>query len=230
MTATVLGFDVYGTLIDTSAVGVEIDAILPGRGAAFAAAWRQKQLEYTFRRAAMESYRDFDVCTAAALDYTAAAFGVRLGDSQKRGLLERYRELPAFPDVRPALDALHARGTRLLAFSNGVAQTVHDVLQHAGILRRFEDIVSVDEAKTFKPDPVAYLHYVRRACASCAECWLVSANPFDVIGAISAGMLAVWVQRDPAVPFDPWELEPTATIHDLSQLADAVLERQALAH
>jgi 2-haloacid dehalogenase len=230
MTAAILGFDVYGTLIDTSAVGITIDAILPGRGAAFAAAWRQKQLEYTFRRAAMKSYRDFDVCTAAALDHTASVFGAKLTDVQKAKLLDRYRELPAFVDVAPALDALHAQGARLLAFSNGVPQTVHDVLQHAGILHRFEDIVSVDEAKTFKPDPVAYLHYVRRACATCSECWLVSSNPFDVIGAIAAGMRAVWVQRDPAIPFDPWELEPTAVIHDLSDLSAAVLARQAVAH
>jgi 2-haloacid dehalogenase len=225
--STVLGFDVYGTLIDTSAVGAEIERLLAGRGTAFAAAWRQKQLEYTFRRAAMETYRDFNVCTAAALEYTSAAFGAQLTDAQKDRLLDRYRHLPAFPDVLPALDALRADGARLLAFSNGVAQTVHDLLVNAGIRDRFEDIVSVDEAKTFKPDPVAYLHYVRRACESCAACWLVSANPFDVIGAVSAGMQAAWLQRDATVPFDPWELEPTVVITDLSQLAHAVLERHA---
>jgi 2-haloacid dehalogenase len=230
MSATILGFDVYGTLIDTSAIGGDIDALLPGRGAAFAAAWRQKQLEYTFRRAAMKSYRDFDVCTAAALDYTSSVFGMKLAAAQKTKLLDHYRELPAFRDVAPTLDALHGQGVRLLAFSNGVPQTVHDVLQHAGILHHFEDIVSVDEAKTFKPDPVAYLHYVRRACATCSECWLVSSNPFDVIGAISAGMLAVWLQRDPAMPFDPWEVEPTAVIHDLSELSGAVLARQSVSH
>jgi len=223
----VLGFDIYGTLIDTSAVGIDVEGLLPGRGMAFTAAWRQKQLEYTFRRTAMKTYRDFDVCTAAALDHTSAAFGARLTDSQKARLLDRYRHLPAFPDVLPALEALHGHGARLLAFTNGVAETVHALLVNAGIRDRFEDIVSVDEAKTFKPDPVVYLHYVRRACESCAACWLVSANPFDVIGAVAAGMHAAWLQRDPAVPFDPWELEPTVTIRDLSQLTHAVLERQA---
>jgi len=227
MSATALGFDVYGTLIDTSAIGAEIERLLPGRGAAFAAAWRQKQLEYTFRRAAMETYRDFDVCTGAALEYTNAAFRAQLTEPQKERLLESYRHLPPFPDVVPALDALHAEGARLLAFSNGVAQTVHDLLCNAGIRDRFEDIVSVDEVKTFKPDPVAYLHYVRRACASCTACWLVSANPFDVIGAVSAGMQAAWVQRDPAVPFDPWELGPTAVVADLGELAQAIMRRQA---
>src|SRR5215208_6465456 len=88
--STVLGFDVYGTLIDTIAVGAEIEGLLPGRGIAFAAAWRQKQLEYTFRRAAMETYRDFDVCTAAALEHTSAAFGAQLTDAQEDRLLDHY--------------------------------------------------------------------------------------------------------------------------------------------
>jgi 2-haloacid dehalogenase len=224
----VLGFDVYGTLIDTTAVGEHIERLLPGRGTAFALALRQKQLEYTFRRAAMQAYRDFDVCTAAALDHTAAAFGLALGADHKRELLDAYRRLPAFPDAAAALRELRRAGARLLAFSNGVAQSVHDVLRHAGIRDHFEDIVSVDEVKTFKPDPVAYLHYVRRACASCSECWLVSANPFDVIGAVSAGMLAVWVQRDPAVAFDPWELEPTAVISDLADLRHVILQPRAV--
>jgi 2-haloacid dehalogenase len=224
----VIGFDVYGTLIDTTAVGEQIERLLPGRGVSFAFAWRQKQLEYTFRRAAMNTYRDFDVCTAAALEHTAAALGAPLSAEQKGRLMDEYRRLPAFPDVVPALNELRHAGVRLLAFSNGVAQTVHDVLRHAGIRDRFEDIVSVDEVRTFKPDPVVYLHYVRRACASCSECWLVSANPFDVIGAVSAGMSAVWLQRDPAIPFDPWELQPTAVIRDLSGLVQAVVERRAL--
>jgi 2-haloacid dehalogenase len=227
MSVPVLGLDVYGTLIDTQAIGAELETLVPGQGAVIAAAWRQKQLEYTWRRASMKQYRDFDACTAAALDYVTARFGDRVPQKAKKSLMERYRHLPAFPDAVPALDSLRASGARLLAFSNGVPQSVHDVLTNAGIRDRFEDIVSVDEVKTFKPDPAVYLHYVRRACAECRECWLVSANPFDVIGAVSAGMPAVWVRRDPAVPFDPWELEPTATIGDLSELTEAVQAHQS---
>src|SRR5689334_3488309 len=104
MTSIVLAFDVYGTLIDTAGVSVSLDKLLPGRGAAFAAAWRQKQLKYTFRRVAMRAYQGFDVCTRAALDHTDAAFGSTLGEAQKAKLMEEYRRLPAFPDVVPALD------------------------------------------------------------------------------------------------------------------------------
>ena len=220
MNSIVLAFDVYGTLIDTAGVSASLDAMLPGRGAAFAAAWRQKQLEYTFRRVAMRAYQGFDICTRAALDHTAAALKANLTADQKSALMAQYRRLPVFGDVIPALDAVRDLA-RLLAFTNGLAADVHELLKHAGIRDRFEDIVSVDEVHSFKPDPAVYEHFVVRACAPAGQCWLVSANPFDVIGAVAAGMRAVWVQRGPAV-FDPWEQQPTAIISNLSELAGAV--------
>ena len=222
MSAPVLGFDVYGTLIDTSGVAASLDKLLPGHGAAFAAAWRQKQLEYTFRRAAMRAYRGFDVCTRAALDYTDLAFDGKLTTAQKDALMAEYRRLPAFPDVRRALDAMRGTGARLLAFSNGLAKDVHALLEHAGIRGHFEDIVSVDETHSFKPSSSVYLHFISRACVTCEHCWLVSSNPFDVIGAVSCGMRAAWVQRSPANIFDPWELDPTVVISDLSELPAAI--------
>ena len=222
MSAPVIGFDVYGTLIDTAGVAASLEKMVPGRGAAFAAAWRQKQLEYTFRRAAMRAYRGFDVCTKAALDYTDAMLGSKLTDAQKKALMDEYRRLPAFPDVTAGLDAVHRSGARLLAFSNGLAEDVHALLEHAGIRDRFEDIVSVDESKSFKPSPTVYSHFINRACVTCEHCWLVSSNPFDVIGAVASGMRAAWLQRSPTVVFDPWELEATVVITDLSQLAGAV--------
>ena len=42
-----------------------------------------------------------------------------------------------------------------------------------------------------------------------------------------AQRFALEVLRDPAVPFDPWELEPTAVVADLGELAQAVMRRQA---
>ncbi|MDH3758592.1 MAG: haloacid dehalogenase type II, partial [Gammaproteobacteria bacterium] len=54
------------------------------------------------------------------------------------------------------------------------------------------------------------------------EAWLISGNPFDVIGAISAGMRAAWVRRSEDSIFDPWGIEPTVTVTSLRDLADAI--------
>jgi 2-haloacid dehalogenase len=80
-------------------------------------------------------------------------------------------------------------------------------------------VVSVDEIKSFKPNPGVYCHFLRRAGVTGADAWLISSNPFDVIGALSAGMRAAWLKRSPEAIFDPWGIEPTLTIDTLLSLA-----------
>ena len=78
----------------------------------------------------------------------------------------------------------------------------------------------MDALKSFKPNPAVYCHFLRVSGAKAGEAWLVSSNPFDVIGAISAGMKSVWLQRNPEMVFDPWGIEPTITISSLTELEE----------
>jgi 2-haloacid dehalogenase len=110
----------------------------------------------------------------------------------------------------------------MFAFSNGSAEAVEMLLRHAGIRDYFLGVVSVDEMKSFKPNPGVYSHFLRRAETTGADAWLISSNPFDVIGAISAGMRAVWVKRSPEALFDPWGIEPTSTVNSLLNLAEQI--------
>ena len=215
-----LAFDVYGTLIDTQGVVEALETHLGPRAAEFSRAWRDKQLEYSFRRGLMQNYQPFSVCTGQALDFTCARFGLGLDPAGRAALLDAYRTLPAFPEAAAALARIRARGFRMFAFSNGSAEAVETLLASAGLRELFLDVVSVDEVKSFKPNPGVYAHFLRRAEATGAEAWLVSGNPFDVLGALSAGMRAAWVRRAPEAPFDPWGVEPTLTVADLADLAE----------
>ena len=49
-------------------------------------------------------------------------------------------------------------------------------------------------------------------------------NPFDVIGAISSGILAAWIMRSPDEIFDTWGIEPTLTINSLLNLAEQIYQ------
>ncbi|MDX1344941.1 MAG: haloacid dehalogenase type II [Sedimenticolaceae bacterium] len=220
--AVVLAFDVYGTLIDTNGVTGLLESMVGRKAAEFSRLWRDRQLEYSFRRGLMRRYADFGVCTRDALDHTCSFMRAGLDTDQKQQLLDCYRTLPAFPDVVPALQELEAAGLRLYAFSNGTRDAVEGLLVAAGIRDRFLDIVSVDEIASFKPDPAVYHHFLSRAGGEAGSAWLVSSNPFDVIGAISAGMRAAWVKRSGEALFDPWGIEPTAIVHSLAGLQDAV--------
>ena len=216
--AITLAFDVYGTLIDTHGIVVLLGKHVAGKAAEFSRAWREKQLEYSFRRGLMQNYENFALCTSNALDYTCASFKLPLSAADKQELLDAYQVLPAFDDVKEGLAQAKEAGFRMFAFSNGSAQAVEKLLLHAGIRESFSDVVSVDEIKSYKPNPGVYCHFLRRAGATGANAWLISSNPFDVIGAISSGMRAAWVQRSPDALFDPWGIKPTLTLTTLLQL------------
>tara|TARA_R110002074_G_scaffold152936_1_gene307536 strand:- start:101649 stop:102317 length:669 start_codon:yes stop_codon:yes gene_type:complete len=213
-----LAFDVYGTLIDTHGVVSALQVLIGDKANDFSHSWREKQLEYSFRRGLMQNYDTFAVCTSNALDYTCAFYEVDLTKEQKNNLLESYRSLPAFKDVEDGLKKLKANNYRLFAFSNGTADAVNALLVAAGIRDYFHGIVSVDDLKSFKPSPAVYSHFLRESGAKSSNAWLISSNPFDVIGAISAGMRAAWVQRSKDTIFDPWGIEPTITVSNLGEL------------
>jgi 2-haloacid dehalogenase len=216
-----IAFDVYGTLIDTAGIVAALREHLGEKAGAFSDLWRAKQLEYSFRRGLMQNYRDFSVCTSNALDFCCATLEVEMSAEERTRLLHAYRYLPAFPDVEPALAKFRETGCRLYAFSNGKPDDVRNLLQHAGIDVLLDGVVSTDEIKSFKPNPGVYAHFLRKSGACGADAWLISGNPFDVIGAISAGMRGAWVKRNAQAVFDPWEIQPSLTVTSLVELFEA---------
>ncbi len=216
---SVLAFDVYGTLIDPFRMEDHLRAIFGERAKEATELWRSKQLEYSFRRALMKKYENFDVCTAQALRFVSRQLDVSLEEETLRNLLDQYLRLPAYPDVPEALEQLEARGFKIVACSNGTGDAVRGLLERAGVLARFSGIVSVDPIRTFKPDPAVYEYLAAQVHAEKEMVCLISSNPFDVIGAKACGLRTVWVQRDPKKVFDPWEFEPDLIVAGLEQLS-----------
>ncbi|MEJ1298545.1 MAG: haloacid dehalogenase type II [Candidatus Sedimenticola sp. (ex Thyasira tokunagai)] len=222
--ALTLAFDVYGTLIDTHGITEMLEEFIGDQAAHFSSRWREKQLEYSFRRGLMSCYADFSVCTRDALNHTSNTLEHPLSDTEKEMLLNSYRYLPAFSDAIDALKALKADGHRLFAFSNGLPSDLNTLLENAAIDSYFQDIISVHEVKSFKPDPSVYHHFLERSGATASHSWLISSNPFDVIGALSCDMKAAWVQRSSDHHFDPWGIKPTTRVSSLQALYSALKE------
>lgn len=214
-----LGFDIYGTLVDPLDMREHLEDLLGDRAGKFSEIWRDKQIEYSFRRGLMRRYEDFGVCTRQALVFAMRSMDVVLSESEREGLLEEYQNLQAFPDVAPGLEKMKLAGHTVVTFSNGVEATTRTLLDRSGVLPYLHDVLSVDDVKTFKPDPEAYHYLARRLERPAAEVWLVSSNPFDVIGAKSAGLRAAWVKRRPDAIFDPWDIEPDLVVGNLEELA-----------
>ena len=150
--------------------------------------------------------------------------------------MKAYDSLSTFPDVTPALQALAKEsGITAVVFSNGTQTMVTnsvksspDLGPHASV---FKDIITVEEVKRFKPSPAVYYHLAEKVGKSktkeaMGEMWLVSGNPFDVVGARAVGMQAAWVDRAGNGWVDQLVQEPsgkpTVIVRDLEQVVDAV--------
>lgn len=215
----ILAFDVYGTLIDTSQVQRRLESLVGSNASAFSDKWREKQLEYSFRRAAMSTYVPFAICVEEALMFCNEYFKTQLSSAARDELLSLYANLPAFPEVDSALATLRSKTTELWAFSNGTQAAVSQLLEANQLIDYFNGVVSVDEVQTFKPSPKVYQHFAQRVGIDISECCLVSGNSFDVLGALNTGMRAVWVKRSEKQVFDPWGVDATVKVADLRQLA-----------
>lgn len=220
-----IALDVYGTLVNPLGMSDYLRPIAGVQADRMAEMWRAKQLEYTFRRAAMDYYANFDICTRQALEWAAATLDIQLTSEQIVQALEDYKKLPAFPDALSGLTDLGSHGYTMFAFSNGVEDSLRALLGQAGLLPLLGGIVSVDEAGTFKPHPRVYHHVARRLGCTRSDTWLVSSNPFDVIGAKAAGLKAAWIKRNASIAFDSWGIEPDLIARDLDDFA-----RQTLAN
>ncbi|MDD0997555.1 haloacid dehalogenase type II [Pseudomonas sp. TNT2022 ID1044] len=211
-----VAFDIYGTLIDTQGVLGQLTQLIGEKAVDVAKTWRQKQLEYSFRRGLMRDYCDFSVCTRQALIFACREQLIELDSADIQVLMDAYSELDAFADVSDALEEMVSSGLHLYAFSNGSKQAVERLLQHADVREFFTEVVSVESVRSFKPAPEVYYHLLNVCALPSAEVCLVSSNPFDVLGAMNSGLKCAWVNRDSAAQFDPWGIKPHVVLDGLT--------------
>ena len=217
-----LTFDVYGTLVDPIGISKELEQHLPHTVAVQAAeVWRRKQLEISFRLTAMDRYENFSWCTRKALDYALEHANQKLDADIKDSLIARYDDLDAFPDAAPALARLREQGHALSVLSNGAPAMLNGILDATGLRQYFDEVISVDEVKVFKPAPRTYHHAAERLKRAPSEVRLVSCNSFDIIGAESAGLRTAWVDRSQGV-FESDGTPPAIVVRSLEELPDAL--------
>jgi 2-haloacid dehalogenase len=211
-----LVFDAYGTLFDVHSVISACDQNFPGQGAALSQAWRAKQLEYTWLRSLMGRYKDFWQVTESALVFACRSLGLSCPPDTRAKLLETYLHLNPFPEVPQTLEAL--TDYPLVILSNGSPRMLKAAVESAGLKGIFSRILSVDEAKTYKPSPRVYRLAPQKLRVGTSAIGFISANFWDIAGAKAFGFHTYWVNRSKA-PAEELGLAPDVT---LSSLADLV--------
>ncbi|KAG9237864.1 HAD-like domain-containing protein [Amylocarpus encephaloides] len=199
----VIAFDLYGTLLSTESIGRELARHFGEEKAGeVAALWRRFQLEYTWRVNSMGIYKPFSDITQTSLQHALAESHVELSEDGILDLMKAYDDLGTFDDVAPGLELIRNTPTiDAYVFSNGTNKMVFQSVNHSPSLSSsasvFKDLITVEDVQAYKPHPKVYQHLAKKVGKENAmeSVWLVSGNPFDVVGARAVGMQAAWVDR-----------------------------------
>jgi len=191
-------FDAYGTLFDTGSACRKNAALLGDRAQALASRWRDKQLQYTWLRAAQGRHADFAQVTRDALEFALEEMGLPAAELAAP-LLADYGRLEAYPDAAPAVQAVRSQGLRTAILSNGTAQMLDQLVAAGQLAGRFDAVISVDEVGVFKPHQRVYAHACSRLGVAPAEVCFVSSNGWDAYAASACGMRVAWCNRQGAV-------------------------------
>jgi len=192
---TVLAFDIFGTVLDTSEIIQE---------------FRTKQLEYTWLLTLMGKYMDFEEITKRALMHVLKSHHEEHKFEEE---LRKWRNLKAYNDAIYLKDI--SKLVDIYALSNGSVNEVREHLNRNGLLSYFKGIFSAENVKEYKPSPKVYKYFM--SSIRDEDAYLVSSNPFDVIGAKNAGMKAIYVNRRNLI-VDPLDYEPDVTVRDFEEL------------
>ncbi len=167
-------------------------------------------------------YKPFREIAAGSLAVVMANHGVPASQEAIAGVLAGFGELAPHPDVEPALDRLRASGMRVMALTNGAAETTRRLFSRARLDSYLERVVSIDEVQRWKPSREVYLHAARAAGVAPEQMALVAGHAWDVHGAKRAGLCAAWVRRQDA-QYHPAMDPPDVQGETLLDVASALL-------
>ena len=187
-------FDAYGTLFDYASAAAGCRDVLGDRFAPLAALWREKQLQYTWLRAAQGKHADFWQVTGDALDFTLETLEIADAALRER-LMNLYLALDAFPEVPAMLKRLKAAGFKTAILSNGSPPMLDAIVGNAGIGNLLDGVLSVEEVGAFKPHPKVYQLALDRLGLDAGAIAFLSSNAWDAYAASAFGMRVVWCNR-----------------------------------
>ena len=208
-------FDAYGTLFDVNSAAEKCKDKIGDKWEGFANYWRTTQLEYTWLRSLMKKHKDFWQITEDSLDKSMKAFKINI--EMKNELLNLYKVLSPYPEVKETLEKLKEKKYKLAILSNGTPSLLHELVNSNNLKNLFDDIFSIEEVKIYKPSSKVYEMPIKNYACEPENILFMSSNTWDVSGGGLFGYNAVWVNRFNKV-FDKLSYKPKFVINNLKEL------------
>ena len=212
-------FDAYGTLFDVNSAAEKCKDKIGEKWESFANFWRITQLEYTWLRSLMKRHKDFLKVTEDSLEKSMKIFNIN--KNMKKELLDLYKVLSPYPEVKKVLEQLKEKKYKLAILSNGTPELLNDLVKNNNLVNLFDDLFSVEEVKIYKPHSNVYDLPLKKYNIKSDEITFLSANTWDVAGGGNYGYNSIWVNRNKSV-FDYLDYKPKKEIDYLTQLLGVI--------
>ena len=212
-------FDAYGTLFDVNSAAEKCKDKIGDKWEGFANYWRTTQLEYTWLRSLMKRHKNFWQITEDSLDKSMNAFNI--DKSMRNELLDLYKALNTFPEVKDVLNKLKEKNYKLAILSNGTPSLLNELVKSNNIENIFDNIFSIEDVGVYKPDSRVYDIPTKKYQLQKNEVAFLSANTWDVSGGGNYGYQAIWVNRNNSI-FDNLDYEAKNEVKNLNHLLDII--------
>ena len=212
-------FDAYGTLFDVNSAAEKCKDKIGNKWENFANYWRTTQLEYTWLRSLMKRHKNFWQITEDSLDKSMNAFNI--DKSMRNELLDLYKTLNTFPEVKDVLNKLKEKNYKLAILSNGTPALLNGLVKSSNIENIFDDVFSIEEVGIYKPDSRVYDIPTKKYQIQKNEVVFLSANTWDVSGGGNYGYNTIWVNRNNNI-FDNLDYKAKNEVKNLNHLLDII--------
>lgn len=221
---TAVAFDMIQTVFSLEPLRKKLTDV--GLTAQALETWFAHTLLDGFALAVTGSYQPLLEVARGTLEGLLVKHGLPTADSTLKQILSGFSELSAERDAGSAMQRLRNSGVRVLALTNGSSGNTERLLKNSGLDAYVEKIVSIDDAKAWKPRAEVYLHAARVAGCPPERMALVAAHAWDCHGAAHAGLRTAWVSRIERL-FNPALGRPDIQGDTLIAVSDRLLEMNA---
>jgi 2-haloacid dehalogenase len=186
-------FDVNETLLDLETMAPTFERIFDDKSAM--RLWFANFIMYSAALTVAGAYVPFTDIGAAVMKMLADTRGIKIKDTDKAELTEKFSTMPPHPEVPVALRKLRDAGFRLFTLTDNLLKVQTRQLEHGGIIDLFERRFSADGARHHKPSPEAYAYAARELQVQPSELCLIACHTWDTLGAVAAGWEAALIRR-----------------------------------
>ncbi|KAI9812944.1 MAG: hypothetical protein M1827_004462, partial [Pycnora praestabilis] len=225
----VVFFDFMGTCLDwhSGAIKVLPQSIAESERSKLALEWRQDYFDANAAYvAANEPPEDIDITLRKTLDALLEKYPEYkhlFDDRIKDQCVIAWHSMPAWPEVRPAIEQLKAAGYEVFVFANGTTRLQLDLCKSSGL--RFNMLFSSELLGVYKPAPKSYRKTLELVKVKPEESVMVAAHAYDVRGGKEAGMKTVYIHRwtdDIEEDMEVVKEENDSFLEDMTSLAEVI--------